>query len=54
MKIREQGGYPQSWYAASSTLPTPRARLEGTVSAEICVIGGGLAGLTCALELART
>ncbi len=47
MKISgEQGGYPRSWYAASCTLPAPRARLDGTVSCEVCVIGGGLAGLT--------
>lgn len=30
----------------------PRAPLEGDVSAEVCVIGGGIGGLSCARELA--
>jgi glycine/D-amino acid oxidase-like deaminating enzyme len=53
MSVKEQGEYPSSWYAATSTLPPPRPRLDGAVSTDICIIGGGLAGLTCALELAR-
>ncbi len=43
-----------SHYAAKGgeTGRSPRA-LDGSQDVETCVIGGGLAGLTCALELAR-
>jgi glycine/D-amino acid oxidase-like deaminating enzyme len=54
MSVKEEGGgYPPSWYVASCALPPPRPRFEGAISTDICVIGGGLAGLTSALELAR-
>lgn len=53
MNVMGQGGYPRSWYTASTTLPPEHPRLAGSASAEFCVIGGGLAGLTSALELAR-
>lgn len=45
--------YPLSWYAAVTPLPALRPSLSGEASCEVCVIGGGLAGLTVALELAR-
>jgi gamma-glutamylputrescine oxidase len=48
-----QNGYPRSWYAASTAIPAARAALAGAVSCDVCVVGGGLAGLTVALELAR-
>ncbi|PRX35180.1 gamma-glutamylputrescine oxidase [Meinhardsimonia xiamenensis] len=47
------GAYPESWYAASAVLPAPRPRLEDSLNAEICVIGGGYTGLSAALHLAR-
>jgi gamma-glutamylputrescine oxidase len=31
----------------------PRPRLEGDVEAEVCVVGGGVAGLSCARRLAQ-
>ncbi len=46
-------GYPSTWYAATTELPPPRAPLMGERRVENAVIGGGLAGLTTALELAR-
>ena len=42
-----------TWYEATANRGLPRPGLSGAVEAEICVIGGGLAGLTTALELAR-
>ena len=42
-----------TWYEATANRGLPRPGLSGTVEAEVCVIGGGLAGLTTALELAR-
>ncbi len=47
------GGHVDSYYAATARdLPTFPA-LEGRREVAVCVIGGGLAGLTAALELAR-
>jgi gamma-glutamylputrescine oxidase len=48
-----QNDYPPSWYAASTAIPKLRPALAGDVSCEVCVVGGGLAGLTVVLELAR-
>ena len=42
-----------TWYEATANRGPERAALAGPVQAEACVIGGGLAGLTTALELAR-
>ncbi|MDT0683468.1 FAD-binding oxidoreductase [Roseicyclus sp. F158] len=47
------GDYPESWYAATADLPEARPSLEGETRAEICVIGGGLTGLSAALHLAE-
>lgn len=46
------GGHVDSYYAAQLTGDTAAAPLLGAYSTEICVIGGGLAGLTTARELA--
>ena len=43
----------ETWYEATATRGPPRPPLSGEVEADVCVIGGGLAGLTTALELAR-
>jgi gamma-glutamylputrescine oxidase len=48
-----QAEYPQSWYAATAQIPERRPELTGIMSCEVCVIGGGLAGLTLSRELAR-
>jgi gamma-glutamylputrescine oxidase len=45
--------YVESYYAASTPLPPPRARLQGARSADVCVIGGGIAGCSAALALAE-
>ena len=42
-----------TWYEATARRDSPRAVLRGVEKAEVCVIGGGLAGLTTALELSR-
>jgi len=43
----------RSYYAASVQLPPPGAPLEGDLDCDVCVVGGGLTGLTAALELAE-
>jgi len=45
--------YGSSLFAATATLPPPRASLTVDLDVDVCVIGGGLAGLTTARELAR-
>ena len=42
-----------TWYEATAARGETRMALSGMVKAEVCVIGGGLAGLTTALELSR-
>jgi glycine/D-amino acid oxidase-like deaminating enzyme len=43
----------QTWYEATADRGHQRPSVSGPIDAEVCVIGGGLAGLTTALELAR-
>jgi glycine/D-amino acid oxidase-like deaminating enzyme len=45
--------YDETWYATSRIDAPARPPLGSEVDAEVCVIGGGLAGLTVAYELAR-
>lgn len=42
-----------SFYEAGVSRPLPRAPLEGDAAADVCIVGGGYTGLSCALELAR-
>jgi len=41
----------QSYYAASVARPAPAPPLQGQTQADVAVVGGGLAGLSAALEL---
>ena len=43
----------QSYYAASAHPSTVRPALDGDVHVDICVVGGGIAGCSAALELAE-
>ena len=45
--------YPRSFYAQTRTGDGPRPVLEGEHQADVCIVGGGLAGLNTALGLAR-
>jgi len=45
--------YGQSWYAATMVETATRPALAVDTDTDVCVIGGGLAGLTAARELAR-
>ncbi|HEX7198761.1 MAG TPA: FAD-dependent oxidoreductase, partial [Dongiaceae bacterium] len=45
--------YLDSYYARTLADDRRRPALDGTAEADVCIIGGGLAGLTAALWLAR-
>jgi len=47
-----QGAYPDSWYVASSDIPPPRPALEGSVTADVAILGAGYTGLCAAVYLA--
>lgn len=49
----QSGRYPDSWYAASADKLPPFARLQGSHSVDVCIIGGGFTGLSGALHLAE-
>jgi glycine/D-amino acid oxidase-like deaminating enzyme len=53
MDAPDQSEFGPTWYAATTPLPAPRNTLRFDLDADACVIGGGLAGLTAARELAR-
>ncbi|MGO4525983.1 NAD(P)/FAD-dependent oxidoreductase [Microvirga sp. 2MCAF35] len=46
-------GYGDTYYARTLADASQRPPLAGTVEADVAIVGGGLAGLTAALELAR-
>ena len=46
--------YGGSWFAATMVEAPPRPPLSVDLDVEVCVIGGGLAGLTTAREIARS
>ena len=45
--------YPDSYYAQTTHTRTTRPRLREDLEFEVCVVGGGLAGLSTALSLAE-
>jgi gamma-glutamylputrescine oxidase len=49
---KELGVLENSWYEASVLREAPAQPLAGHETADVCVVGGGLAGLSAALELA--
>jgi glycine/D-amino acid oxidase-like deaminating enzyme len=54
MSDTDTTAYGQSWYAATMADEPRRPRLAVDLDVDVCVIGGGLAGLTTAREVARS
>ncbi|MDX9669163.1 MULTISPECIES: FAD-binding oxidoreductase [unclassified Pseudomonas] len=45
--------HARSYYAASARATTPYPKLDGDLSVDVCVIGGGFTGVNTAIELAQ-
>jgi hypothetical protein len=45
--------HARSYYAASARASTPYPKLDGDLSVDVCVIGGGFTGVNTAIELAQ-
>jgi|TARA_B110000971_G_scaffold219886_1_gene262043 gamma-glutamylputrescine oxidase len=45
--------YPESYYHASQNSHLKLGSLDGSTQADVCIIGGGYTGLSCALHLAK-
>ncbi len=53
MDPSDTAAYGESWYAVTMVGATRRPQLTLDLDVDVCVIGGGLAGLTTAREVAR-
>ena len=53
MPTTDPNAYGSSWYYATRVASPPRGRLTVELDVDVCVVGGGLAGLTVAREVAR-
>lgn len=53
MTFPPDGAYPASHYAATANPAPERPPVQGEVEADICVVGAGYTGLSCALSLAE-
>lgn len=47
------GSYPSSYYAASRNIIRNPVRLQGEVTADVCVVGAGYSGMSTAIHLAE-
>src|SRR5437764_3096283 len=53
MNASERASYAPSWYTATMVPAPERGPLTFDLDVDVCVVGGGLAGLTTAREVAR-
>ena len=53
MEGADQSDYGPTWFSRVTSLPPPRNTLNYEIDVDVCVVGGGLAGLTVAREIVR-
>jgi gamma-glutamylputrescine oxidase len=53
MEGADQSDYGPSWFSRTTHLPPLRNALNYEIDVDVCVVGGGLAGLTVAREIVR-
>ncbi|MCE6983035.1 FAD-binding oxidoreductase, partial [Pseudomonas frederiksbergensis] len=51
--VQQPASHTASYYAASSAPQANYPQLQGELSCDICVVGGGFSGLNTAIELAE-
>ncbi len=49
----KQGQYPPSYYAATAKPLDPFPAVAGTITCDVCIVGGGYSGLSAGLHLAQ-
>ena len=49
----QPGQHPASWYAATANFLPNFPKLEGAITADVCIVGAGYTGLSAALHLAE-
>ncbi|MFZ1387455.1 MAG: FAD-binding oxidoreductase [Thiolinea sp.] len=49
----QPGQHPASWYAATANSLPNFPKLEGAITADVCIVGAGYTGLSAALHLAE-
>ena len=52
-RYAQHDGAPPTWYEASARVRPAWPELDGDLRADVCVVGGGYTGLSCALHLAE-
>src|SRR3979490_301223 len=45
--------YPESYYSATAALPAPAPPLASAITADVCIVGAGMAGCSAAMQLAE-
>jgi gamma-glutamylputrescine oxidase len=45
--------YPNTYYASTAIQSEPRSKLTEDISVDVCIVGAGISGLSCALELIK-
>jgi glycine/D-amino acid oxidase-like deaminating enzyme len=53
MEDTDQSDYGPTWFSRVTSPPPPRNTLNYEIDVDVCVVGGGLAGLTVAREIVR-
>jgi gamma-glutamylputrescine oxidase len=51
--LQPLASYPESYYSATAPIPTPAAPLAASITADVCIVGAGMAGCSAALQLAE-
>jgi gamma-glutamylputrescine oxidase len=51
--LQPLASYPESYYSATAALPAPAPPLASAITADVCIVGAGMAGCSAAMQLAE-